>query len=267
MEPLIFEKTQPGRRGYTLPALDVPSIDPAQVIPAESLRQNAPALPEMSELDVVRHYTRLSQLNFSIDTNFYPLGSCTMKYNPKVCEQVAGFTGFKALHPLQPASTVQGFLQVYHELERSLSEICGMAEFSLQPSAGAHGELTGLLIARAYHKYKGNVRKTVIVPDSAHGTNPASAMIAGYQVKSIKSDSKGRVDLKELEAALNQDTAVFMLTNPNTLGLFENQIHEIAKRVHDVGALLYLDGANMNALVGLIRPGDLGFDIMHLRGA
>jgi glycine dehydrogenase subunit 2 len=264
MEPLIFEKTQAGRRGYALPALDVPSIDPAQVLPKDALRQTPPALPEVSELDVVRHYTRLSQLNFSIDTNFYPLGSCTMKYNPKVCEQVAGFTGFKALHPLQPDSTVQGFLQVYYELERALAEICGMAEFSLQPSAGAHGELAGLLIARAYHKYKGNVRKTVIVPDSAHGTNPASAMIAGYQVKSVKSEAHGRVDLKELEAALNQDTAVFMLTNPNTLGLFETQIQEIAKRVHDVGALLYLDGANMNALVGMIRPGDLGFDIMHL---
>ncbi|OGR90001.1 MAG: glycine dehydrogenase (aminomethyl-transferring) [Elusimicrobia bacterium RIFCSPLOWO2_01_FULL_59_12] len=264
MESLIFEKTQPGRRGYTLPALDVPSIDPAQVLPRESLRQSPPALPEMSELDVVRHYTRLSQLNFSIDTHFYPLGSCTMKYNPKVCEQVAGFTGFKALHPLQPASTVQGFLQVYYELERSLSEICGMAEFSLQPSAGAHGELAGLLIARAYHKYKGSARKTVIVPDSAHGTNPASAMIAGYQVKSVKSDNQGRVDLQALEAALDRDTAVFMLTNPNTLGLFETQIKDIAKRVHDAGALLYLDGANMNALVGLIRPGDLGFDIMHL---
>jgi glycine dehydrogenase subunit 2 len=264
MEPLIFEKSQPGRRGYSLPALDVPSIDPAQVLPKESLRQTPPALPEMSELDVVRHYTRLSQLNFSIDTNFYPLGSCTMKYNPKVCEQVAGFTGFKALHPLQPESTVQGFLQVYYELERSLSEICGMAEFSIQPSAGAHGELAGLLIARAYHKYKGNVRKTVIVPDSAHGTNPASAMIAGYQVKTVKSDSKGAVDLKELKAALDNDTAVFMLTNPSTLGLFEMQIKEIAQMVHDAGALLYLDGANMNALVGLIRPGDLGFDIMHL---
>lgn len=264
MESLIFEKSQPGRRGYALPALDVPSIDPTQVLPAESLRQNAPTLPEMSELDTIRHYTRLSQLNFSIDTNFYPLGSCTMKYNPKVNELVAGFTGFKALHPLQPDSTVQGFLQVYYELERSLSEICGMAEFSLQPSAGAHGELAGLLIARAYHKYKGNVRKTVIVPDSAHGTNPASAMIAGYQVKTVKSDSKGRIDLQALEAALDQDTAVFMLTNPNTLGLFETQIKEIAQRVHDVGALLYLDGANMNALVGLIRPGDLGFDIMHL---
>src|SRR5262245_45653494 len=264
MENLIFEKTQPGRRGYMLPALDVPSIDPAQVLPAESLRQSPPALPEMSELDTIRHYTRLSQLNFSIDTNFYPLGSCTMKYNPKVCEQVAGCTGFKALHPLQPASTVQGFLQVYYELERALSEICGMAEFSLQPSAGAHGELAGLLIARAYHKYKGNVRKTVIVPDSAHGTNPASAMIAGYQIVNVKSDAKGRVDLAALKTVLNQDTAVFMLTNPNTLGLFETDIKEIAKMVHDVGALLYLDGANMNALVGLVRPGDLGFDIMHL---
>jgi len=207
MENLIFEKSQPGRRGYALPALDVPSIDPTQAIPQDSLRKNPAALPEMSELDTVRHYTRLSQLNFSIDTNFYPLGSCTMKYNPKICEQVAAFTGFKSLHPLQPASTVQGFLQVYYELERSLSEICGMAEFSLQPSAGAHGELAGLLIARAYHKYKGNVRKTVIVPDSAHGTNPASAMIAGYQVKSVKSDGKGRVDLKALEAALDQDDA------------------------------------------------------------
>ncbi len=264
MESLIFEKTQPGRRGYVLPALDVPSIDPAAVLPALALRKKVSELPEVSELDVIRHYTRLSQLNFSIDTNFYPLGSCTMKYNPKVCEQVANFTGFRSVHPLQPASTVQGFLQVCYELERMLSEICGMSEFTLQPSAGAHGELTGLLIARAYHKYKGNARKTVIVPDSAHGTNPASAMIAGYQVVNTKSDPKGRVDLKALKAVLNEDTAVFMLTNPNTLGLFETQIKEVAKMVHDVGALLYLDGANMNALVGLIRPGDLGFDIMHL---
>ena len=264
MEPLIFEKTQSGRRGYQLPALDVPSIDPDSVLPKASVRTRLAELPEMSELDVVRHYTRLSQLNFSIDTQFYPLGSCTMKYNPKVNELVAGFTGFKAIHPLQPISTVQGFLQMYYELERTLSEICGMAEFTLQPSAGAHGELTGLLIARAHHKYKGNPRKTVIVPDSAHGTNPASAMIAGYNVVSIKSDGHGRVDLASLKAALNQDTAVFMLTNPNTLGLFETQMKEIAKMVHDVGALLYLDGANMNALVGLVRPGDLGFDIMHL---
>ena len=187
-----------------------------------------------------------------------------MKYNPKVCEQVAGFTGFKALHPLQPDSTVQGFLQIYYTLERMLSEICGMAEFTLQPSAGAHGELTGLLIARAYHKYKGNVRKTVVIPDSAHGTNPASAMIAGYNVVTIKSNADGSVNVPALKEALNQDTAVFMLTNPSTLGLFETQMKEIAKLVHDVGALLYLDGANMNALVGLVRPGDLGFDIMHL---
>src|SRR4051812_21566298 len=242
MENLIFEKSQPGRRGYQLPTLDVPSIDPATVLPKAALRERLAELPEVSELDVVRHYTRLSQLNFSIDTNFYPLGSCTMKYNPKVCEQVAGFTGFKALHPLQPASTVQGFLQVYYDLERMLSEICGMAEFSLQPAAGAHGELTGLLIARAYHRYKGKVRKTVIIPDSAHGTNPASAMIAGYNVVSIKSDAKGRVDLQSLKAALNDETAVFMLTNPNTLGLFETHNKEIAKMVHDVGALLYLDG-------------------------
>jgi len=264
MEDLIFEKSQPGRKGYQLPALDVPSIDPATVLPKASLRKTLAELPEMSELDVVRHYTRLSQLNYSIDTQFYPLGSCTMKYNPKVNEMIANFTGFKALHPLQPASTVQGFLQVYYELERMLSEICGMAEFTLQPAAGAHGELTGLLIARAYHKYKGTPRKTVILPDSAHGTNPASAMIAGYNVVTIKSDARGRVDLPSLKAALNQDTAVFMLTNPSTLGLFEKQVKEIAKMVHDVGALLYLDGANMNALVGLVRPGDLGFDIMHL---
>jgi glycine dehydrogenase subunit 2 len=264
MENSIFEKTQADRRGYSFPALDVPSIKPSDVLPESALRKTAALLPEMSELDVIRHYTRLSQLNFSIDTHFSPLGSCTMKYNPKVCEQVAGFTGFKGLHPLQPTATAQGFLQVHYELERMLSEICGMAEFTLQPSAGAHGELTGLLIARAYHKYKGKVRKTVIVPDSAHGTNPASAMIAGYQVVNIKSNGQGRVDLASLKAALNDNVAVFMLTNPNTLGLFETQIQEIAKMVHDVGALLYLDGANMNALVGLIRPGDLGFDIMHL---
>src|SRR6202140_3726756 len=200
MESLIFEKSRPDRRGYTFPALDVPSIDPAQLLPPGAIRQQPAQLPEVSELDVIRHYTRLSQLNFSIDTQFYPLGSCTMKYNPKVCEQVANFTGFKALHPLQPASTVQGFLQIYYELERMLSEICGMAEFTLQPSAGAHGELTGLLIARAYHKYKGNPRKTVILPDSAHGTNPASAMIAGYNVVTIKSDAKERIDRAALKA-------------------------------------------------------------------
>ncbi len=264
MEPLVFEKGQPGRRGYALPTLDVPSVDAASLLPEASLRKTLAQLPEISELDVIRHYTRLSQLNFSIDTHFYPLGSCTMKYNPKVNEAIAAFTGFKAVHPLQPESTTQGFLQVYYELERMLSEICGMAEFTLQPSAGAHGELAGLLIARAYHKYKGHARKTVIVPDSAHGTNPASAMIAGYNVITIKSDAKGRVDLPSLKSALNTDVAVFMLTNPNTLGLFETQIKEIAKMVHDVGALLYCDGANMNALVGLVRPGDLGFDIMHL---
>jgi glycine dehydrogenase subunit 2 len=264
MEQILIEKTRAGRRGYTFPPLDVPSINPADILPKEALRKTAADLPELSELDVIRHFTRLSQMNFNIDTQFYPLGSCTMKYNPKVCELVANFTGFKALHPLQPDSTAQGFLQVFYETERILSEICGMAEFTLQPSAGAHGELTGLLIASAYHKYKGETRKTVIIPDSAHGTNPASAMIAGYKVVSIKSGAKGRIDLQSLKAALNKDVAVFMLTNPNTLGLFETQVKEIARMVHDAGALLYLDGANMNALMGLVRPGDIGFDIMHL---
>src|SRR6266571_899249 len=211
---LIFEKSVEGRKGFCFGPSDVPVR--ANIAPKYARQQDAP-LPEVSELDVIRHYTRLSQLNFSIDTQFYPLGSCTMKYNPKVNEQIAAFTGFKAVHPLQPASTVQGFLQVYYELERMLSEICGMAEFTLQPSAGAHGELAGLLIARAYHKYKGNARKTVIIPDSAHGTNPASAMIAGYTVVTVKSNARGAVDLASLKAALNQDTAVFMLTNPSTL--------------------------------------------------
>src|ERR1700686_2510501 len=183
MESLIFEKSRPDRRGYTFPALDVPSIDPAQLLPPGAIRQQPAQLPEVSELDVIRHYTRLSQLNFSIDTQFYPLGSCTMKYNPKVNEQIAAFTGFKAVHPLQPASTVQGFLQIYYELERMLSEICGMAEFTLQPSAGAHGELTGLLVIKAYHQSNGQGhRNLVLVPDNAHGTNPASATLADYKI-------------------------------------------------------------------------------------
>src|SRR6266403_1437520 len=210
---LIFELSSPHRQA----SAQLPCATEVTDIPAAALRKKPPLLPEVSELQTVRHYTRLSRKNFSIDTQFYPLGSCTMKYNPKVNEMVAGFTGFKAIHPLHPTSTVQGLLPIYYELERILSEMCGMAEFTLQPSAGAHGELTGLLIARAYHKYKGNPRKTVIVPDSAHGTNPASAMIAGYHVVSIKSDAHGRVDLASLKAALGQDTAVFMLTNPNTL--------------------------------------------------
>ena len=263
-EALIFEKSISGRHGYTLPSLDVPSIAVESAVPASLQRKTAPELPEVSELDVVRHFTRLSQLNYSIDTHFYPLGSCTMKYNPRLCETVAGFSGFRTLHPLQPAETAQGFLQSMYELERMLSEICGMAEFTLQPAAGAHGELTGILIARAYHEYKGEKRHKIIVPDSAHGTNPASAMMGGFQVVTVPSDSRGRVDVEALRKTIDRDTALLMLTNPNTLGLFETNIREISEIVHKAGALMYMDGANMNALVGLARPGDMGFDILHV---
>ncbi|MBN1586837.1 MAG: aminomethyl-transferring glycine dehydrogenase subunit GcvPB [Candidatus Omnitrophica bacterium] len=260
---LIFEKGVPGRRAVTLPN-EKARLKAQDYLPQSLLRKEPAALPELSELDVVRHFTALSQLNYSIDTQFYPLGSCTMKYNPKVNNWVAALPGFANLHPYQPAQSAQGLLQLLHELEQALCEICGMAAFSLQPAAGAHGELSGVLMARAYHSKNGNPRKRVIVPDSAHGTNPATAAICGYEVTEIPSAPDGRVDLQALKAALDEDVAVFMLTNPNTLGLFEKNILQIAELVHSVGALLYLDGANLNALLGLTRPGDMGFDIVHV---
>ncbi|HEY5594996.1 MAG TPA: aminomethyl-transferring glycine dehydrogenase subunit GcvPB [Nitrospiria bacterium] len=262
-ESLIFEKSVPGRKGYSLPDLDVPEVPIAELIPADYLRKDPPLLPELSEVDVVRHFTNLSRDNYGVDQGFYPLGSCTMKYNPKVNEDVARYAGFAALHPLQPVEQTQGALQVLYQLEAALREITGMDRVTLQPAAGAQGELAGMLMIRAYHTSNGNPRRNVIVPDSAHGTNPASAALAGYQVQVVHSNADGLVDLDDLKHLVDQDTAALMLTNPNTLGLFERDILKIAELLHGVGALLYLDGANLNALLGLCRPGDMGFDVVH----
>ncbi|WP_227763885.1 aminomethyl-transferring glycine dehydrogenase subunit GcvPB [Zhaonella formicivorans] len=264
-EKLIFELSSPGRRGYSLPAVDVPEQEVSALIPQEYLRTEAPELPEVSEVDVVRHFTRLSQQNFGVDTGFYPLGSCTMKYNPKVNEEMARLSGFSRIHPYQPEETVQGALQMMYELAGYLAEVTGMAKVTLQPAAGAHGELTGLKIIKAYHQHRGDTKRTkVIVPDSSHGTNPATAAVAGFKIVEIKSNADGDVDLEALKQAVNEETAALMLTNPSTLGMFETNIEAIAKIVHDAGGLLYYDGANTNAIMGYARPGDMGFDVVHL---
>ena len=262
-DKLIFDLSKPGREGFSLPvnkwehALDG--------IPEGLRRTDSPALPQVSELDVVRHYTNLSQMNFGVDSGFYPLGSCTMKYNPKINEEIAAMPVFAGLHPLQPTSSVQGALRVYKELAKSLSAITGMAEFTLNPFAGAHGELTGLMIIRQYHISRGDLKRTrVIVPDSAHGTNPASAAVCGLEIVQVKSNEAGLVDVEDLKPLLDDTVAGIMMTNPNTLGLFEKDIKEIAALVHECGGLLYYDGANMNPLVGMVRPGDMGFDVLHL---
>jgi glycine dehydrogenase subunit 2 len=252
--------SRPGRRAWTLPDLDVPEAP----LPDEHARAEAPPLPEVSERDIVRHFTRLSQINYGIDTGFYPLGSCSMKYNPKLAEAVAGYPGFARLHPHQPDDSVQGALELLYRLERALCEITGMTRATLQPPAGASGELTGLLIMRAYHTKQGRTRSKIIIPDSAHGTNPASVTLSGYKVVQVPSDSRGLVDLGQLERLVDQDVAGLMLTNPNTLGLFEEEIEGIAEAMHRVGALLYYDGANLNAIIGRVRPGDMGFDIVHM---
>ena len=262
-DKLIFELSKPGRRAYTLPAAADPSASFS--IPSGLLRAGAPALPEVSEVDVVRHYTNLSQMNFGVDTGFYPLGSCTMKYNPKINEEIANMPAFQGLHPLQDESTVQGALEVYYEMDRPLSPTTGMKHFTLNPCAGAHGELTGLMVMRSYHASRGDTTRTkVIVPDSAHGTNPASAAVCGLSIVEVKSNANGLVDVEDLKPLLGPDIAGIMMTNPNTLGLFEKDIKEIAELVHACGGLLYYDGANMNPLLGVVRPGDMGFDIMHL---
>jgi len=263
-EPLIFELSRPGREGATLPELDVPDMPTASVLPPQCLRQKEPRLPEAGETDVVRHFTRLSTLNYGVDNGFYPLGSCTMKYNPKVNEAVARLSGLSRLHPYQPESTVQGALEIFYQTQEALGQITGMDAFSLQPAAGAHGELTGMMIIRAYHQSRGEKRTKVIVPDSAHGTNPASAAMCGFEVVEVKSNARGGVDLEALRRAADGETAALMLTNPNTLGLFEEDILAIAEIVHSAGALLYYDGANLNAIMGYARPGDMGFDVMHL---
>lgn len=264
-DKLIFELSKKGRVGYSLPEGCVDGYRLDECIPAGLRRQTAAALPEVDEPSVVRHYTNLSQMNFGVDTGFYPLGSCTMKYNPKINEEIAAMPGFSALHPLQPASTVQGALEVYYNMEQSLAAITGMSWFTFNPCAGAHGELTGLMIMRRYHLLRGDVsRVKVIVPDSAHGTNPASAAVCGLQVVEVKSKPDGLIDVEDLKPLLGDDVAGIMMTNPNTLGLFEREIGEIASLVHGCGGLLYYDGANMNPLLGTVRPGDMGFDIMHL---
>ncbi len=258
-EPLIFEISRPGRCAASLPECDVPPAD----LPQALLRDDLP-LPEVSELDLVRHYVRLSYLNHAVDTGFYPLGSCTMKYNPKVNEAVARLQGFTAVHPYQPEWTVQGCLELMYELQETLKEISGFAAVSLQPAAGAHGEFAGMLMIRAYHLDRGDTGRTkVLVPDSAHGTNPASTAMCGYEVVEIHSDARGNVDLDDLKAHCDEHVAGMMLTNPNTLGLFDEHILEIADLVHSCGGLLYGDGANLNAIVGIAKPADLGFDVMH----
>lgn len=258
-EPLIFELSKTGRHGVTMPALDVPPAD----VPDELCRDSVP-LPEVSEIDVIRHYTRLSQLNHAVDIDFYPLGSCTMKYNPKINELAARMPGFAQIHPLQDAETVQGALQLMYELQTALAEISGFDAVTLQPAAGAHAELTGILIARAYFESIGDTgRTTVLVPDSAHGTNPATAAMAGYKVVTVPSDDCGNVDIDRLRELVGPDTAALMITNPNTLGLWDENIEEAIKLVHEAGGLVYNDGANFNAILGIARPGDLGVDIMH----
>lgn len=261
---LIFEMSSPGRVGYSLPDCDVPEQDLDNLIPKAFQREEPAELPEVYEVDVIRHYTALSRRNFGIDNGFYPLGSCTMKYNPKINEDVARIDGFAHIHPYQPEESIQGALELLYNLQQDLAEITGMDQVTLQPAAGAHGEWTGLMMIRAYHESRGEKRTKVIVPDSAHGTNPASASSAGFETITVKSNERGLVNLEELKAAVGPDTAALMLTNPNTLGLFEEDITEIARVVHDAGGLLYYDGANANAIMGITRPGDMGFDVVHM---
>ncbi len=262
LEKLIFEYSQPGRKGYTLPKLDVPEAKPEDSIPKEYLRTDN-NLPELSEIDVVRHFIHLSVLNHHVDKGFYPLGSCTMKYNPKVNEDVARLDGLINLHPFQPIATIQGALQLIYELGQYLMAIAGLDAISLQPAAGAHGELTGIMMVRKYFEDKGEKRTKVLIPDSAHGTNPASVTLSGFEALEIKSNAFGLVDLSTLEKVTDESVACLMLTNPNTLGLFEKDVARIAEIVHRKGALLYLDGANLNAYLGFHRPGDVGFDLVH----
>ncbi len=262
-EPLLFEKSVLGRTAVHLPACDVPELPIDELLPGVSLRQELP-LPELSELDIVRHYTRLSHHNYAIDLGFYPLGSCTMKYNPKLHERAARLPGFVNIHPLQPVETVQGALALIHAVETALAEIAGMDAATIQPAAGAHGELLSLMMIRKYHRSRGSSdRTTVLIPDSAHGTNPASAARCGFRVRSIPTDSHGLTNIGALRDALDETVAALMLTNPSTLGLFETNVAEICELVHGAGGLVYCDGANMNAIVGIARPGDMGFDVMH----
>ncbi|MGH9869459.1 MAG: aminomethyl-transferring glycine dehydrogenase subunit GcvPB [Candidatus Polarisedimenticolia bacterium] len=262
LEPTIFEIGSAGRRGYELPALDVPETSLEDL--GASVRSTVEGFPQVSEVDVVRHFVRLSRLNYAVDLGLYPLGSCTMKYNPKINEELAALDGFARAHPMQPEEVSQGALRLMHELERLLSEITGLHRFTLQPAAGAQGELTGIMIARAHLQRRGDPRSIILIPDSAHGTNPASAHVCGYRVENIASNSEGCVDVEALRRRMAPDVAALMLTNPNTLGIFEKDIETVCGLVHEKGGLVYMDGANMNALVGVARPGDMGVDILHL---
>jgi glycine dehydrogenase subunit 2 len=262
-EGLIFEKSSRGKKAYKLPPLDVPEVS-AEKLLGDSAREDLGLMPEVSEIEIIRHFTRLSTWNYAIDLGMYPLGSCTMKYNPRVNEVVARLEGLANGHPYQQEKISQGALRILKSLSECLIEITGMEAITLQPAAGAHGEFTGILLMRAYHESRGNPRKKIIIPDSAHGTNPATAAICGYEILNLKSNSEGMVDPAALEAAVDENTAGMMLTNPSTIGVFEKEIHRIADILHNKGALLYMDGANMNALVGKTRPGDFGVDVMHL---
>ena len=262
-EPLIFELSRPGRVGFALPEMDIPAVAPNKVLHPETVREDAPVLPEVSEIDVVRHFTRLSTWNAAVDLGLYPLGSCTMKYNPRINERLAALPGFAHAHPLQPEALSQGFLELVWQLERGLAEVSGMDAVSLQPAAGAQGELAGIMMIRAYHEHRGERRTHVLVPDSAHGTNPASAALNDYEVVTLPTGDDGRLHPDTVRKAMNAQVAALMVTNPNTLGLFETHISDIAALVHDQGGLIYGDGANLNALLGVSRPGDTGIDVMH----
>ena len=262
---LIFELSKEGRAGYSLPKNGLKEQHCMCQLPANFKRGTAPELPQVTEFDVVRHFTNLSNKNFGVDTGFYPLGSCTMKYNPRINEEISALPSFARLHPATPVEAAQGALEVYYSLAESLAEISGLSAFTLNPYAGAHGELTGLMIMRSYHEQRGDFKRTkVIVPDSAHGTNPASAAVCGLEIVEVKSTPKGTVDVEDLKPLLDDTVAGIMMTNPNTLGIFETEIPEIARLVHECGGLLYYDGANLNAVLGKCRPGDMGFDIMHI---
>jgi len=263
-EPTLFELSVPGRRAWQLPTSGLPELTVEELVPATHRRSGLVALPEVSERDLVAHVTRLTHRQFSVDLGAYPLGSCTMKYNPKVCDEVAALKGLREVHPGAPVSCIQGWLALVVELEEALCRITGMSAASFQPAAGAAGELTGLLMMRAWHEAAGEPRRFVAIPDSAHGTNPASVRLAGYEAVTVRSDRRGCVDLDELRRVVGEDTAGVMLTNPNTLGLFEEDIAAIAEVAHEAGALLYYDGANLNAILGVARPGDMGFDLVHL---
>ncbi len=261
----LMEISKKGRKAYSLPMLDIDDIEIEDMIDEKYMRKSQLNLPEISELDIARHYTLLSNKNFGVDTGFYPLGSCTMKYNPKINEDMASNLSFTEIHPYQPEKTAQGSLKLMYDLSKMFCEITGMDEVTLQPSAGSHGEFTGLMMIKAYHESKGDFKRTkIIVPDSSHGTNPASAAMANFKIVQVESDKNGAVDIEKLKSVLDDEVAALMLTNPSTLGLFEKNIKEISELVHNTGGLLYYDGANMNAIMGITRPGDMGFDVVHL---